>query len=77
MNMEGRAEIKYIRTSPRKLRLVCNLVRGRNINEVLGILSMLEQKPASIVEKGIKSAVANIQEKGKQEKKIVSLLKPP
>ncbi len=71
--MEGKAEVRYIRISPRKIRLVCDLVRGRNINEVLGVLSTLEQKPATIVEKGIKSAVANIQEKGKQEKKTVNI----
>jgi len=73
MNMEGRAQIKYIRTSPRKLRLVCDLIKGRNINEVLGILSMLEQRASSVVEKGIKSAVANIQEKGKQGKVAVDI----
>ncbi len=71
--MEGRAEIKYIRISPRKLRLVLDLVRGRNVNEAFGVLSMLKQKPAEVVEKGIKSAVANIQERGKQEKKTVDI----
>ena len=71
--MEGRAQIKYIRTSPRKLRLVCDLIKGRNINEVLGILSASKQRAASIVEKGIKSAVANIQEKGKQGKVAVDI----
>ncbi len=71
--MEGRANIKYIRTAPRKLRDVARLIHGKNINEVLGILALLEQRTASLVAKGVKSAVSNLQEKARQEKKTVDL----
>lgn len=66
--IEGYAEIKYIRSSPVKLRKVVDLIRGKNINEVLGILAVLKQKAASVVEKGIRSAIANVQEKAAREK---------
>ena len=71
--MEGCAEVKYIRISPRKLRDVTELVNGKNINEVLGILAVLRRRGAVIVEKAVKSAVASIQEKAKQEKRTVDI----
>ena len=71
--MEGYAEVKYIRSSPRKLREVVDLVRGKNVNEVLAILAVLRQKAASVVKKGVKSAVANVHERAAQEKVAVDV----
>ena len=73
MIMEGKAKIKYVRVSPRKLRLVCGLVRGKNVNKVLGILAVTKQEAAGIVEKAVKSAVSNIEEKGKQKKETIDI----
>ncbi len=71
--MEGCAEVKYIRMSPRKLRDVTELVKGKNVNEVLGILAVLRRRGAVIVGKAVKSAVASVQEKAKQEKQTVDI----
>ena len=58
--MEARAKHKYIRISPRKLRIVADVVRGKNAQEALATLQFLPQKAAPIVDKAIRSAVANL-----------------
>lgn len=57
--MEVRAVAKYIRVSPRKVRLVCDAVRGKDARQALGILRFLPQRSAPIVAKVLKSAMAN------------------
>lgn len=57
--MEVRAVAKYIRVSPRKARLVCDAVRGKDVREALAILRFLPQKSSDIVAKVVKSAAAN------------------
>lgn len=71
--MEGRCLTKYIRRSPRKMREVVDLLRGRDVNEVLSLLSGVRKGAASVVEKSFMSAVANIQEKAKQDNRTVNL----
>jgi len=60
--METRAAVKYIRVSPRKIRLVMDQVRGRKVEEALNILSFAPQKGARILIKLINSAVANAEQ---------------
>ncbi len=62
MDLEVRAVAKYIRMSPRKVRLVVDLVRGRDVNEALDILRFTPKAAAKVVAKTIKSAVANAEE---------------
>jgi large subunit ribosomal protein L22 len=57
--MEVRAVAKYLRVSPRKARLVCDAVRGKDVREALAILQFLPQKSAGYVAKVVKSAAAN------------------
>lgn len=57
--MEVQAIAKYIRVSPRKARLVCDAVRGKDVNAALGILRFLPQKSATTIAKVVKSAAAN------------------
>jgi len=57
--MEVRAMARYIRVSPRKARLVCDAVRGKDVREAMAILRFLPQKSADIVAKVVKSATAN------------------
>ena len=71
--MEGRCCTKYIRKSPRKIREVVDLVRGRDVNEVIKLLSGVRKGAGAVVEKSFMSAVANIQEKAKQDKQNVNL----
>ncbi|MBW2556425.1 MAG: 50S ribosomal protein L22 [Deltaproteobacteria bacterium] len=57
--MEVRAVTKYVRISPQKVRMIVGAVKGRPVEEGLEILKFMPQKAASIVEKTVKSAVAN------------------
>ena len=57
--MEVKARAKFIRTSPRKARMVTELVRGKGVEEALNILAFTKKAPAKIITKLLKSAVAN------------------
>jgi large subunit ribosomal protein L22 len=56
---EAHAFSRDVRVTPRKVRLVIDLVRGKNVNEALGILSRLNRAASTPVIKLIKSAAAN------------------
>ena len=58
--MEARAKRKYIRSSPRKMRIVADVVRGKNVSDALRTLHFLPQKAARPIELAIQSAVANL-----------------
>lgn len=60
--MEIRAAARFVRISPRKIRLIMDQVRGRKIEEALSILSFAPQKGAPILKKLINSAVANAEQ---------------
>ncbi len=53
------AKVKYIRISSSKVKLVIDLIRGKNVDEALAILANTPKAASSIVEKLLKSAVAN------------------
>lgn len=57
--MEVKAVSKYVRISPQKVRMIIGTVKGKPVEEGIEILSFMPQKAASIVNKTIKSAVAN------------------
>ena len=61
--MEVKAEARYIRVSPQKARLVVNLIRGQLANQALLILRAVNKRIAPTVEKVLKSAIANAQER--------------
>ena len=61
--MEVRATARYLRIAPRKVRLVMDTVRGRPAGEALGALKFMPQRAARVVEKGLKSAVANAEDR--------------
>jgi large subunit ribosomal protein L22 len=61
--MEGRAEARYVRTSPQKARLVVDLIRGRNAGEAITILRATNKRIAPMVEKVLRSAIANAENK--------------
>jgi len=54
-----KAESKFIRTSPRKIRLVANYVRSLRPNEAVTILSHLRKRAATPLLKTLKQAIAN------------------
>ena len=57
--MEVKAVAKYVRISPQKVRKLIDAVKGKPVEEGLNKLKFMPQKAASIVEKIIRSAVAN------------------
>ena len=61
--MEARATAKFIRSSPQKVRLVVDLIRGRNVSEALDILRFTKKRAATQVTKVLKSAIANAEQK--------------
>ena len=61
--MEARAILKDIPTSPRKMRLVVDLIRGQKVNNALSILKFDSKIGSQYVEKLLLSAIANWQSK--------------
>ena len=57
--MEAKAVAKYIRIAPRKVRVVMNLIRGKSVAEAFAILKFTPKAGADVIEKVLKSAVAN------------------
>jgi large subunit ribosomal protein L22 len=61
--MQARAVNKYIGTSPRKMRLVIDLIRGKSVDEALHILHFSPKHASKVAEKVLRSAVSNLQNK--------------
>lgn len=61
--METRAVLKYVRVTPRKARLVIDLIRGRRAEEAMAILAHMPRSAARVVKKLLRSAVANAEQK--------------
>ena len=57
--MEARAIAKYVRMSPMKVGVVLDLIRGKNVNEAFAILQYTPKDAAVVINKVLKSAVAN------------------
>jgi len=57
--MEVRAVSKYVRISPQKVRQLVDTIKGQPVESALQKLKFMPQKSASILEKIIRSAVAN------------------
>jgi large subunit ribosomal protein L22 len=56
---EAKAIAKYVRIAPRKLRIVINLIRGKSVNEAFAILKYTPKVGSEVIEKVLRSAVAN------------------
>ena len=61
--MEARAEARYIRVSPQKARLVIDLIRGQQAGAAINILRSTNKRIAPTVEKVLRSAIANAENK--------------
>jgi large subunit ribosomal protein L22 len=57
--MEAIAKTKHLKGSPRKARLVIDLIRGRNVSQALAILKFTDKRAADPIAKTLKSAIAN------------------
>ncbi len=65
------ATLETYNQTPRKVRLVADLVRGKGIPEALSALTFLPKRAAEPVTKLIKSAVANAAQEGREPKELV------
>ena len=61
--MEAVAKLNNVPTSPRKMRLVADLIRGEQVNKALNILKFEPNQGAARLEKLLLSAIANWQQK--------------
>ena len=57
--MKARAIAKGVRQSPRKMRLVVDEIRGKNVNDAYAILQFSKKRAAEQIDKVLRSAVAN------------------
>ena len=58
--MQARAKARFVRQSPRKVRLVAELIRGKDVNEAYALLQFAaKKKAAEVIGKTLRSAVAN------------------
>lgn len=57
--MEAKAHLKYARISPRKVSIVLNLIRGKNVAEAMAILKNTPKSASEYLTKLLRSAVAN------------------
>ncbi|HNZ36401.1 MAG: 50S ribosomal protein L22 [Candidatus Marinimicrobia bacterium] len=58
--MEAKAVHRYVRQSARKVRLVADLVRGKDVETALNLLHFNSKKASENVEKVVRSAVSNL-----------------
>jgi large subunit ribosomal protein L22 len=64
--MEAIAKAKYLRGSAQKARLVVDMIRGKNVNEALAVLQFTNKRAAGLIEKCLRSAIANATEKAEK-----------
>ena len=57
--MEARAVLKYARISPRKVKIVLDLIRNKPVNVAMGILKNTPKSASEYLEKLLASAIAN------------------
>ncbi|PLS15545.1 50S ribosomal protein L22 [Peribacillus saganii] len=57
--MQAKAIARTVRIAPRKVRLVADLIRGKQVGEAVAILRFTPKAASPVVEKVLKSAVAN------------------
>ena len=57
--MEAKATLRYIRISPRKVSILCDLIRGKSVAQASAILALTPKAAAEPLAKLVKSAAAN------------------
>lgn len=65
--MEARAKKRYIGSSPRKMRLVIDLIRGKHVEEAIKILHFHTKHASNEAEKVLRSAVSNLMNKNEEK----------
>lgn len=70
--MEAKATHKYIGSSPRKMRLVIDMIRGKSVDQAIEILHFSPKHASKSAEKVLRSAVANLMNKDENVKHEIS-----
>lgn len=65
--MAAKARVQHVRMSPRKMRVIANLVRGKRVDEAMNLLKLVPKKGAYVIRKLLVSAVANAEHQGQQD----------
>ncbi len=60
MALEARAIKRYIQGSPRKMRLVADMIRGKSVNEAIDILHFSTKQASKVCELTLRSAISNL-----------------
>jgi large subunit ribosomal protein L22 len=64
--MEFTAKLRYLQASPQKVRLVADLIRGKDVQEASNVLQMSKKSAARDINKLLKSAIANAENRDDQ-----------
>ena len=73
MPTEAQAIQRWVRQSPRKMRLVADLIRGKNVNEAYAILKFTKKLAAKKIEKTLRSAVANAEQRALKDNEALDV----
>ena len=65
--MAAKAVVRHVRMSPRKMRIVANMVRGKRVDDAMNLLRLMPKKAAFVIRKLLVSAVANAEHQGQQD----------
>jgi large subunit ribosomal protein L22 len=65
--MAATAHVRHVRMSPRKMRVVANMVRGKRVDYAMNILKLMPKKAAFVIRKLLVSAVANAEHQGQED----------
>ncbi|MCM8783521.1 MAG: 50S ribosomal protein L22 [Candidatus Omnitrophica bacterium] len=68
--MVSHAVLRYLRLSPRKVRQVADIVRGKDVDTAEALLINLNKRPAIYILKVLKSAIANAEFKGLKGRRL-------
>jgi large subunit ribosomal protein L22 len=71
--MKAKAIARFVRMSPRKVRLVADQIRGKSVNEAYAILQFSKKIASEPVGKTLRSAVANAQNKSQDDGVLVDV----
>ena len=73
--MPFEAKHRFARISPRKARLLMNLIRGREVDDAITLLKFQKQRASGMIEKVVRSAVANAAEQSVGTRKTLYVAK--
>jgi large subunit ribosomal protein L22 len=73
--MEAKAQARFVRIAPRKARIVMDLIRGKNVGEALSVLRFIPKRGSGIIEKVLRSALANAEHNYEMSKEDLYVFK--